>query len=85
MRWPSMLAIYFLFWAFSVFFVLAFDGEDRIAGTVASAPREFSAGRVALRVTIVATVLFAVFLLNYSFGWVTVQDLDLFDPVNRAG
>ena len=73
-----MLAIYVLFWAFSVFLVLPFGvrthdeaGIARIPGQADSAPHEFRPGRLIVRVTIVATVLFVVFQLNYVFGWIT--------------
>ena len=85
MRWTSALAIYILFWAFSVFFVLPFGvrtsdeaGVARVPGQAESAPHTFAVGKVALRVTVVATVLFALFLLNYVNGWVLAKDLDLF-------
>ncbi len=85
MRWTSALAIYFLFWSFSVFLVLPFGvrtseeaGAERIAGQAESAPHQFQPGKVALRVTIVATVLFALFMLNYQFGWVTPESVDVF-------
>ena len=86
MRWTSALAIYVLFWAFSVFLVLPFGvrttreaGGDHVPGQSESAPHDFKAGRVAVRVTIVATALFVLFLLNYSYGWLTPQMFDLFD------
>ena len=91
MQWPSLVAIYFLFWAMSVFFVLPFGvrtadeaGVERIPGQAESAPHEFRIGRIALRVTIVATIAFIVFLLNYHYGWVTPQSLDFsgFDNAN---
>ena len=92
MRWTSMLAIYVLFWAFSVFLVLPWGvrttheaGGDYVAGQAESAPHEFRLGRLALRVTIVATVLFALYVLNYLYGWVTPQMLDFADPMNSAG
>lgn len=91
MRWSSMVAIYFLFWAFSVFFVLPFGvrthdeaGVERIPGQAESAPHEFDIRRIAIRVTIVATVLFVLFQINYHYGWLTMRDLDLFDPANRV-
>lgn len=91
MRWTSLLAIYFLFWAFSVFLVLPFgvrtthevDG-DYVPGQAESAPHDFRAGRIALRVTIVATILWGLFVLNYQFGWVTPTMFDWFDPMNAA-
>ena len=86
MRWTSMLAIYVLFWAFSVFLVLPWGvrttreaGGDYVAGQAESAPHEFRLGRLVLRVTIVATILFALFVANYLYGWVTPQMLDLFN------
>ena len=85
MRWTSALAIYILFWAFSVFLVLPWGvrtthevGGEHVPGTAESAPHEFRPGRVALRVTIVATVLFALFQLNYHFDWISPAALDLF-------
>lgn len=83
MRWQSMLAIYFLFWAFSVFLVLPFGvrtahetGAELVPGQAESAPVNFSVGKVIVRTTIVASVLFALFYLNYVFGWVTTDMLD---------
>jgi len=92
MRWTSLLAIYFLCWAFSVFLVLPFGvrttpevGGNLIPGQAESAPHEFSIKRVALRVTIVATIVWAAFVLNYIYGWVTPDMLDFVDASNRAG
>ena len=89
MRWTSLLAIYFLFWAFSVFLVLPFGvrttrevGGELIPGQAESAPHEFNAKRLAIRVTIVATVLWGLYVLNYIYGWITPQMLDFVDPVN---
>jgi len=83
MNWKSALAIYVLFWAFSVFFVLPFgvrtaneSDVEMVPGQATSAPVEFNAKLVAKRVTIVATVLFALFYLNYVNGWVTADMLD---------
>jgi len=83
MTWKSALAIYGLFWAFSVFFVLPFgvrtseeSGVALVPGQAESAPVGFSVKRTAIRTTIVATVLFALFFLNYNFGWVTADMLD---------
>jgi len=92
MRWTSLLAIYFLCWAFSVFLVLPFGvrttheaGEEYIPGQAESAPHEFNIKRVALRVTIVATIVWAAFVLNYIYGWVTPEMLDFVNPSNRVG
>lgn len=83
MNWKSALAIYFLFWVFSVFFVLPFGvrtadeaGTAKVAGQAESAPHHFDGKRIALRVTIVATILFAIFYANSLFGWITADMLD---------
>ena len=83
MRWQSALAIYILFWAFSVFLVLPFGvrtaeeaGAKLVPGQTESAPHGFSLKRTAIRTTIVATTLFALFMLNYVYGWVTADMLD---------
>ena len=39
-------------------------------------------GKVALRVLIVGTSLWALYLLNYQFGWITPQTIDFFDAWN---
>lgn len=86
MRWTSALAIYILFWAMSVFLVLPFGvkttheaGGEQGPGTAESSPHEFSARRIAWRVTIVATVGFTLFQLNYHFGWISTQTLTFFN------
>lgn len=79
----SAIAIYALFWAFSVFLVLPFGvrtaaeaGADHVPGQAESAPHRFQAGRVALRVTIVAAALFALYYANYVNEWITPEMLD---------
>ncbi|MDF7773900.1 DUF1467 family protein [Sphingomonas sp. AOB5] len=83
MKWQSALAIYVLFWSLCVFFVLPFGvktsqeaGVEMVPGQADSAPASFSLAKVAIRTTIVSTILFAIFLLNYIFGWVTTEMLD---------
>lgn len=80
MRWTSLLAIYVLFWAFSLFLVLPFGvrtaaeaGIEAVPGQAESAPHAFSFARVAKRGTIVATLLYALFIANYEFGWITTD------------
>jgi len=83
MWWGSALAIYFLIWFFALFLVLPFSartsveaGEPLVPGQADSAPHHFSILQVALRTTAVATVLFALFYLNYVNGWITADTLD---------
>ncbi|PLK25814.1 DUF1467 family protein [Novosphingobium sp. TH158] len=84
MKVTSILAIYCLFWVMSAFIVLPFgvrthadEGTEPEAGHVHSAPVNFSGKRIAKRATILSIVLFALFYLNYTYGWVTTDDLDL--------
>ena len=85
MKWQSALAVYFLFWVGSAFFLLPFGvktdeevGADKIPGQADSAPHHFDVKQHAVRTTIVATVAFGLFYLNYVNGWVTADDLDFY-------
>ncbi|SEN21355.1 Predicted secreted protein [Sphingomonas gellani] len=89
MLWTSMVAIYILFWAFSVFLVLPWGvrttheaGGEVVPGQAESAPHQFDVGRIAVRVTIVATILFALFQLNYRMGWIAVDSFDIFGRID---
>lgn len=91
MRWQSALAIYFLFWSFSVFLVIPFGvrtheeaGVERVPGQADSAPHEFRPGLIALRTTMVASVLFALFYLNYVYGWITTDMIDMTGGANAS-
>jgi predicted secreted protein len=81
----SILAIYFLFWAASAFFLLPFGvrtdeevGAEKVAGQADSAPHRFDIANHVLKATILATVLFALYYANWHFGWVTAEDLDFY-------
>ena len=83
MRWTSILAIYILFWTLSLFLVLPFgvrtpeeEGTKAGAGHAESAPHRFNFGKVALRASLVAAVLTGLYVANYIFGWIRVEDLD---------
>ena len=84
MKLTSALAIYFLFWVMSAFFVLPFgvrthDDEqaELIPGQVSSAPVNFDPKTIALRTTVVSLVLFGLYYLNYVQGWLTIEDIDV--------
>ena len=51
-------------------------GVERVAGQADSAPHDFRPGLIALRTTIVATILFGLFIANYEYGWITADMLD---------
>lgn len=87
MQPASAIAIYFLFWFLALFLVLPFGmrtdaeaGVDSGPGHAESAPHAFRAGRVALRTTIVAAIMFALFLANYHYGWLDRHSLDFLLP-----
>jgi predicted secreted protein len=87
MRWTSILAIYLLFWAMSVFLVLPFGvrthdeaGVEKIPGQADSAPANFRVGRFVLRTTILSAVLFGLYYANYVNGWIGPEDVDFIRP-----
>lgn len=84
MRWTSILAIYFLFWVMSAFLLLPFGvrtheetGEPRVPGQADSAPANFRPGRLMLRATIIAAVVTTIYVLNYIYGWVGIDDVNV--------
>ena len=87
MEWTSILAIYTLFWVLSAFLLLPFGvkthdeaGIEKIPGQADSAPANFRPGRVAFRACFLAAFLCALYVLNYTNGWITAQDLNFFGP-----
>ncbi len=85
MQITSIVAIYALFWVMSAFLLLPFGvrtadeaGVEKVPGQADSAPVNFRPGKLAFRATIFAAVLCALFVANYSQGWVTVDDINIF-------
>lgn len=83
MQWTSILAIYFLFWVMTAFISLPFGvrtadeaGVEKVPGQADSAPVNFRPKRLVIRATIIAAVLTTLYVLNYEFGWITVEDID---------
>lgn len=83
MQWTSIVAIYFLVWVMTAFLLLPFGvrthdelGLEKVPGQADSAPANFRPGRLALRATIIAAVLTALYVANYEFGWITAESLD---------
>jgi predicted secreted protein len=82
-RIGSILAIYVLFWTLALFLVLPFgvrtpeeEGTKAAPGHAESAPHRFNLGRTALRASIVAAVLTGLYVANYIYGWIGVEDVD---------
>jgi predicted secreted protein len=85
MAFTSIVAIYFLVFAFSAFVLLPFGvrtdeeaGTPKIAGQADSAPHRFDLKRHLVKAAILAAILFAIYYANWSYGWITVDDLDFF-------
>ncbi len=83
MKWTSILAIYVLFWVMSAFVLLPLGikthdeaGVAKIPGQADSAPANFRPGRVAIRATVLATLLCGLYIANYIYGWIGPEDLD---------
>lgn len=84
MKVTSILAIYALFWVMSAFIVMPFGlrtpheaGEEAEQGHAESAPVNFNPRRIALRATVLAAVLFALYYANYVNGWLGLESLDI--------
>lgn len=80
MNWYAIFAIYVLFWVISAFIMLPFGirtpdetGETLVKGQADSAPSNFRPGTVALRATVMATLLFGLYYANYVEGWITID------------
>ena len=85
MQWTSILAIYALFWAMCAFVMLPLGirthdeaGVEKVPGQADSAPANFRPGRLILRATVLAAVLCGLYVANYTQGWITPEDLDVF-------
>ena len=93
MQWTSILAIYFLFWVMTAFVMLPFGvrtaddaGVDIVPGQAESAPVNFRPGKLVIRATILASVFTTLFVLNYEYGWITAEDIDIFpEPPTQIG
>ena len=90
MNWTSVLAIYFLFWVMSAILLLPFGvrthdemGIEKVPGQADSAPANFRPGRLALRATLLSIVLCGLYVANYIYGWITVEDIDLYEWIAR--
>ncbi len=82
MKLQSALAIYLLFWTLTLFAVLPIgvktadeDGSETVAGQATSAPSNPMILKKMLWTTAISAVLFGIFLANYHYGWVGVDDV----------
>ena len=86
MKFTSIIAIYFLFFAGSAFILLPFGvkttedvGGETIPGQAESAPHQFDVKRHLLKAVVLGAVLFAIYYANWTFGWVTPDSLDFYN------
>jgi predicted secreted protein len=84
-KWTSILAIYALFWVFSAFLLLPFGVRtheeadlEKVPGQADSAPATFRPGQLMARATLLSVLLCGLYVLNYTQGWITAEDLNLF-------
>jgi predicted secreted protein len=87
MALSSIVAIYFLFFAFSAFLLLPFGvrtdeeaGTAKVPGQADSAPYRFNLKGHLLKAAILGAVLFAIYYANWAYGWITPDDLDFYHP-----
>lgn len=92
MPWYSALAIYLLFWVFTLFLVLPYGvrttaemGERDVPGQAPSAPHAFSLPRKLVWTTLISAGLFGLFLLNWELGWISRADLEALMPRPEVG
>ena len=85
MKLTSVLAIYFLFLALSLFVVLPFGirnhhetGDALVPGQSDGAPANYNARKLAINPVIVATIAFGLCYANYVGGWIQPEMLNLF-------
>jgi len=85
MKLTSISAIYLLFFAASAFILLPFGvrtdeeaGTPRVPGQADSAPHRFDLKRHLLKAMLLAALLFAVYYANWTYGWISPEDLDFY-------
>lgn len=87
MKLTSIIAIYFLCFVASAFILLPFGvktadevGSETVPGQAESAPHQFDLKRHFVKAAVVAAVFFALYYANWTFGWITADDLDFYNP-----
>jgi predicted secreted protein len=85
MQLSSIVAIYFLFFALSAFILLPFGvrtdeeaGTAKVPGQADSAPHRFDIRRHLLKAALLGALLFALYYANWTYGWITPDDLDFY-------
>lgn len=83
----SFVAVFLLFWVISAFVFLPFGvktadeaGVEKVAGQADSAPAHFRPWRILMWTTLLASVFYGLFYLNYRAGWITIDTLSFYLP-----
>lgn len=83
----SIVAIYVLIWALSLFVILPIGvktseeaGEEPGAGHAESAPHKPDLKRKLIWTTLLSAAIFALFWGNYVYGWVTLDSFPIPQP-----
>ena len=86
MKFGSIVAIYFLFFCASAFVLLPFGvktdeemGTPKVPGQADSAPHAFDLKRHLVKAAVLGAVLFALYYANWTYGWITPADLDIYN------
>ena len=86
MRLTSIIAIYALFFAASTFILLPFGvktdeeaGTPKVPGQADGAPHKFDLPRHLMKAALLGAFLTAIYVANWTYGWVTAADLDFYN------
>ncbi|MGB7374534.1 DUF1467 family protein [Pontixanthobacter sp.] len=81
----SVIAIYALVWVMTAFVSLPFGikthdeaGIPKVPGQADSAPANFRPGKLMVRATLIAAVLTSLYVMNFHYGWIGVDALNVF-------
>jgi predicted secreted protein len=84
----ASVAIWFLFFVAVAFVSLSFGvrtseevGAERVAGQADSAPHRFDVRRHVLRAALIATLLFVLYDLNWTYGWIGIENFDFYHRI----
>jgi predicted secreted protein len=85
MKLTSIIAIYFLFFAGTAFVLLPFGvktseevGGEKVPGQADSAPHQFDIKRHLVKAALVGAILFGIYYVNWTLGWITPGDFDFY-------
>ena len=84
----ASIAIWFLFFVAVAFVSLSFGvrtseevGGEKVAGQADSAPHRFDVRRHVLRSAVIATLAFVLYDLNWTYGWVGIENFDFYHRI----